>query len=78
MPRLVSITQDLDYGCEVNFKPSLLKSKILNTVLICFKLHTLWFQLEDMFQLIATPQDIEKVTFQLIDTPTKIYAIGVS
>ena len=37
---------------------------------------TLWFQLEDMFQLIVTPQGIEKVTIQLIDTPTKVYAIG--
>ena len=31
---------------------------------------TLWFQ------LIVTPQGIEKVTIQLIDTPTKVYAIG--
>ena len=37
---------------------------------------TLWFQLEDMFQLIVMPQGIEKVTIQLIDTPTKVYAIG--
>ena len=37
---------------------------------------TLWCQLEDMFQLIVTPQGIEKVTIQLIDTPTKVYAIG--
>ena len=37
---------------------------------------TLWFQLEDMFQSIVTPQGIEKVTIQLIDTPTKVYAIG--
>ena len=37
---------------------------------------TLWFLLEDMFQLIVTPQGIEKVTIQLIDTPTKVYAIG--
>ena len=29
-----------------------------------------------MFQLIVTPQGIEKVTIQLIDTPTKEYAIG--
>ena len=29
-----------------------------------------------MFQLIVTPQGIEKVTIQLIDTPTKVYAIG--
>ena len=37
---------------------------------------TLWFQLEDMFQLIVTPQGIEKVTIQLKDTRTKVYAIG--
>ena len=37
---------------------------------------TLWFQLEDMFQLIGTPQGIEKVTLQLKDTPVKVYAIG--
>ena len=36
----------------------------------------LWFQLEDMFQLIVTPQGIEKVTIQLIDAHTKVYAIG--
>ena len=41
-------------------------------VLVC----TLWCQLEDMFQLIITPQGIEKVIFQLKDTPTKVYAIG--
>ena len=29
-----------------------------------------------MFQLIVTPQGIKKVTIQLIDTPTKVYAIG--
>ena len=29
-----------------------------------------------MFQLVVTPQGIEKVTIQLIDTPTKVYAIG--
>ena len=29
-----------------------------------------------MFQLIVTPQGNEKVTIQLIDTPTKVYAIG--
>ena len=39
-------------------------------------LPTLWFQLEDIFQLIVTPQGIEKGTIQLIDTPTKVYAIG--
>ena len=38
---------------------------------------TLWCQLEDMFQLVVTPQGIEKVTIQLINTPTKVYAIGV-
>ena len=32
---------------------------------------SLWFQLENMFLLIVTPQGIEKVTIQLIDTPTK-------
>ena len=37
---------------------------------------TLWFQLEDMFQLIVIPQSIENVTIQLNDTPTKVYAIG--
>ena len=42
------------------------------------RLVTLWFQLEDMVQLIVTPQGIEKVTVQLIDTPTKVYAIGAS
>ena len=38
-------------------------------------MNTFWFQLEDMFQLIVTPQGIEKVMIQLIDTPTKVYAI---
>ena len=37
---------------------------------------TLWFQLEDMYQLIVTPQGIEKVMIQLKDTPTRVYAIG--
>ena len=37
---------------------------------------TLWFQLEDMFQLIVTPQGIEKVMIQLEDTPSKVYAIS--
>ena len=37
---------------------------------------TLWLYLKDMFQLIVTPQGIEKVTIQLKDTPTKVYAIG--
>ena len=31
---------------------------------------SLWCQLEDMFQLIVTPQGFEKVMIQLIDTPT--------
>ena len=39
-------------------------------------LHYLWCQLEDMFQLIVMLQGIEKVMIQLIDTPTKVYAIG--
>ena len=30
---------------------------------------TLWCQLEDMFQLIGTPQGIELVLFQIIVTP---------
>ena len=37
---------------------------------------TLWCQLEDMFQLIATPQGIEKVMIQLKDTPSQVYTIG--
>ena len=37
---------------------------------------TLWFQLEDMFQLIATPQGNEKVAIQLKDASSKVYAIG--
>ena len=39
---------------------------------------TLWFQLKDMFQLIVTPQGIEKVTFQSNDTPTKGHAIDAT
>ena len=39
---------------------------------------TLWFQLEDMFQLIGTPQGIEKVPLQLKDTTTKVYTIGAN
>ena len=49
---------------------------ILTWRFISLAQHTLWFQLEDMFQLIVTPQGIEKVTIQLKDTPTKVYAIG--
>ena len=37
---------------------------------------SLWFQLENMFLLIVTPQGIEKVMIQLKDTPSKVYAIG--
>ena len=40
------------------------------------KLGTLWCRLEDMFQLLVTPQGIEKVTIQLVDTPKKVYAVG--
>ena len=29
-----------------------------------------------MFQFIVAPQGIEKVTMQLTDTPTKVYAMG--
>ena len=48
--------------------PQFSKLKIRNT--------NLWFQLKDMFQLIGTPQSIEKVMIQLKDTPSKVYAIG--
>ena len=41
------------------------------THLLCI---TLWFQLEDMFQSIVTPQGIEKVTIQLKETSTKVYS----
>ena len=40
------------------------------------KLRTLWCQLEDMFQLIGTPQGIGKVMIQLKDKPSKVYTIG--
>ena len=40
------------------------------------KVFTPWFQLEGMFQLMITPQGIERVTIQLKDTPTKVYALG--
>ena len=39
-------------------------------------MHTFWFQLEDMFQILVMPQGIEKVTLQSKDTSTKVYAIG--
>ena len=35
----------------------------------CANSTTLWFQLEDMFQLIGTPQGIEHVMVQLRDMP---------
>ena len=35
---------------------------------------TLWFQLEDMFQLIGTRQGIDQVTVKLEDAPTEVYA----
>ena len=38
-------------------------------------MHTLWYQLEDMFQLIVTPQGIGKVMIQLKDTPSKVYVL---
>ena len=41
---------------------------------MCLLTH--WCQLEDMFQSIVMPRGIEKVTIQLLDTPTKVYAIG--
>ena len=49
----------------------------LNTLDFFCNLTLKLFQLEDIFLLIAKPQDIEKVTIQLIDSPTKAYAIGV-
>ena len=45
-------------------------------ILFLFLPPTLWLQLEDMFQLIVTPQGFEKVMIQLKDTPSKVYAIG--
>ena len=36
----------------------------------------LWFQVEDMFQSIGTPQVIEEVIVKLIVTLTKVYVIG--
>ena len=41
-----------------------------------YQVTTLCLQLKEMFQLIVTPQSIEKVMIQVIDTPTKVYAIG--
>ena len=43
---------------------------------VTLSLSTLWCQLEDMFQLIVTPQGIGKVMIQLKDTPSKVYPIG--
>ena len=63
--------------CQLAFQIDLTFLKLLQKPLFfCRTTATLWFQLEDMFQLIVTPQGIEKVTIQLIDTPTKVYAIG--
>ena len=59
-----------------SLKTSKIASKNCKQKLLSEIASTLWFQLEDMFQLIVTPQGIEKVTIQLIDTPTKVYAIG--
>ena len=54
----------------------LLEEQTILSLKLLSERFTLWCQLEDMFQLIVTPQGIEKVTIQLIDTPTKVYAIG--
>ena len=67
---------------ESDFEGDVLKRKFYHDVLsqqlsrASSSPGTLWFQLEDMFQLIVTPQGNEKVTIQFIDTPTKVYAIG--
>ena len=55
---------------------SVRRDQLLGMVYLGLVLHTLWCQLEDMFQLIVMLQGIEKVTIQLIDTPTNVYAIG--
>ena len=44
---------------------------------MAISLNTLWVQFEDMFQLIVMLPGIEKVTIQLRDTPTKVYAVAV-
>ena len=44
-----------------------------NVLLSFLSKSTLWCQLEDIFQLTVTPQGIEKVAIQLIDTPTKVW-----
>ena len=55
---------------------SILSFVELFSLQVSSKQTTLWYQLENIFQLIVTAQGIEKVTIQLIDTPTKVYAIG--
>ena len=37
---------------------------------------TLWFQLEDMYQLIVIAQGNKKAKTQLKDRPSKVYPIG--
>ena len=39
-------------------------------------LSTPWSQLDDVLQLIGTPQGIEEIIVQLKDTLTKVYVIG--
>ena len=51
---------------------SILSFVELFSLQVSSKQTTLWYQLEDMFQLIVTAQGIEKVTIKLIDTPTKV------
>ena len=60
---------------NIAFSVTRMWSSTLNVIKIV-NACTLWFQLEDMFQLIVTPQGIEKVMIQLKDTPSKVYAIG--
>ena len=56
------------YASQSNFNISISLLKIVK------RLATLWFQLEDMFQIV-TPQGNEKVTIQIKDTPTKVYTM---
>ena len=49
---------------------------LMSTIIGIQEQTTLWCRLEDMFQLIVTPQGIEKVVIQLKDTPSKVYAIS--
>ena len=39
------------------------------SMVVFTQISTLWWQLEDMFQLIGTSQGIERVLFQIIVTP---------